>query len=139
MMPPPMAVANPRMRMPRRSRFFRIALNAPDIANANVPTRSKSRNSDSWFIGVNFPHSRPDDNAPFAMLPPQRLTLASLPAYIPGWRCDHDGNQVYPESVAVQADGGRGGRPPPSGLRQPGDAPPRPLPAPGRFPLGRPL
>src|SRR5512141_222231 len=133
MTPPPMAVANPRMRMPRRSRFFRIALNAPDIANAKVPTRSKSRNSDSWFIGVNFPQSRPNDNAPFAMLPPPRLTLSPLPSYIPRWECDpdagaisathrnggrlsarrsdHDGNQGYPESVAGQADDRRGGRP----------------------------
>src|SRR5512141_980295 len=133
MTPPPMAVANPRMRMPRRSRFFRTALNAPDIANAKVPTRSKSRNSDSWFIGVNFPQSRPNDNAPFAMLPQLRLTLSSLPAYIPRWecnldfgaifathrdggrrsarRCHHDSNQGHPESVAGQADDRRGGRP----------------------------
>src|SRR5512134_2735751 len=34
--------------MPRRSSSFRIALNAPDIANAQVPTRSKTKNRVSW-------------------------------------------------------------------------------------------
>src|SRR5512139_2094622 len=51
MTPPPMAVAKPRTRIPSRSRFFRIALNAPDIAKAQVPTRSKSRKTESWVTG----------------------------------------------------------------------------------------
>ncbi len=55
------------------------------------------------------------------------------------WRCDDDGPQSHPESVAVQGDDRRGGRPPQAGIRQPGGPPPRPLPAPRRFPLGRPI
>jgi hypothetical protein len=34
---------------------------------------------------VNFPQSRPNDNAPFAMVPTPGLTRPSLPAYISWW------------------------------------------------------
>ena len=47
MMPPPMAVVTPRNSTPNRSRFRSMAIMAPEMAKATVPTISMRKNAKS--------------------------------------------------------------------------------------------